>query len=371
MPEEVTTEEKKPEVASRGKVETIIPGTQPVNKEVPQKEKEAEGIIIEDKAGTAALEMTEEQLKAFFEKQGMKYEGLDKLKEKVNYEVPAQTVELTKEQKEEQAKAEEKRVLDFYIANGGTAESYVAIKNILLSEDLTSLTVTEIKADMKKEGFNDEEIETVLKERYYQIKTEEIVQGDEEEDADFAARKAQIEKKVAYGAKKIANRSSIIKTKAEGFFTGLKDAIKAEDLLKQEEIQLQSNVDEVLAKLPRKLTFELGKSDNIDLPPVQHEIAEESIAKVSALLKDPEKRKQFLFNQDDSLNVAKLAEIMVRNEELERIAKLSLLEGQSRQVKIFKEVFPSHAQDLGVGGSSAPVKVKTGNVTQRGKPVRV
>ncbi len=377
MPEEIVIEEKpavveataQPKLVSAGKPVAFNP-----NGPAPQKETPPVGSNAATEAAAATTEttapvITDEQLKTYLESQGIKYEGIDKLKEKVNYEAPAVTTELTEEQKTEAARAEEKRMLDFYIQNGGTADQFVAIKN-LLSSDLTQLSVQDIKADMKKEGFDDEEIETVLKERYYQINTEELEQGENETDEDFAKRKASIEKKVAYGAKKVASRGSIIKTKAESFFTGLKDALKSEDLLKQEEVQLASNVDEALKNLPRKMTFQLGKYDDKDIAPVDHEVSEESITAVSALLKDPVQRKQFLFNADDSLNVTKLAEVLVRNHELERAIKGALLEGGTRQVAELEKVFPSTAQALGVGGNNGSVQGQKGKIVSAGKPIQ-
>lgn len=326
-------------------------------------------------------ELTEEQLTSFFEKQGIKYEGMDKLKEKINYEAPAPTIELTQEQKDAQAKAEEKRILDFYIANGGTAEAYVAVKNLLAS-DLTEVSIAQIKKEMTEAGFDAQEMDAVLKERYYQIKAEEIdevvgrlEQGSEEDDVDYEKRKADykssLEKKIAYGNKKIEARKATIKTTAENFISGLKDAIKAEDLQKEEEVQLLSKVDEALTTLPRKMTLQLGKVNDQEIAPVDYEVSEESIAKVSAILKDPVQRKQFLFNQDDSLNVSNIAALMVRNEQLESIAKVALLEGGTREVEKLRKIFPSNPQALGVGGTSGATKAALGNVTQRGPVKRV
>lgn len=377
------------EIASRGKVETMTAGAaQQENKEQKQEGVGADGLPIqqkkiepEQKQPPAPPEFTEEQLQSFFEAKGIKYEGLDKLKEKVDYVIPEHKAEETPEQKEAHAKAEEKRILDYYIANGGTAETYVAVKSLLAS-DLTEVSIAEIRKEMKEAGFDEDETNAVLKERYYQVKTDEIdtvvdklEQGVDEDDTAYEARKvaykASLEKKIAYGNKKIEARKATIKTKAENFISGLKEAIKAEDLQKEEEVQTVSKVDAALKELPRKMTLQLGKVNDQDISPVEYEVSEESIAKVSAILKDPAQRKQFLNNQDGSLNVSKIAELMVRNEQLENIAKVALLEGGTREVEKLRKIFPSNPQALGVGGASGASKAASGNVTQRGTVKRV
>lgn len=372
------TIEKKDEIASRGSVKTMTVGAaqQQDNADQDKEEKPAGA----DNPPPPTPELSDEQLKAFFESKGMKYEGLDNLKEKINYVAPENKPELTEEQKAAAVQAEEKRMLDYYIANGGTIDSFAGLKSIL-NADLTELSIAEITGDMLKNGFTQEEVDSVLKERYYQIKEDEIEQavqsleqGTDEEDADFAKRqeayKASLQKKIAFGASKITGRGTNIKSKAEAIFNGLKEALQAEDLEKQKEVTLQSNVDKALANLPRKFTLQLGKHDDVDIAPIDHEVSDESIASVSALLKDSAQRKQLLYNQDDSLNVDKLAEILVRNAELERVAKLALLEGGTRQVAIIKKTFGSNPQEIGVGGSGRN-PVKTGQVTQRGATQRV
>lgn len=374
MPEtnEQTLEQaKEKQVASIGKVQRVSREESAIGsvEDGALKDKKVEDTakIIVDTPQEEDID--EEKLKAFFEKQGLKYEGLDKLKEKINYVAPEPEKEQTPEEKEAKAKAEDKQLLDLYIGNGGTAEQFVAMKNILAS-DLTELSIADIKGEMKLEGFSDEEIAEVLKERYYQINLEEITQGDEETDEDFTKRKEALQKKVTYGAKKLEKRSTHIKKTAESILNGLKEAIKNADLEKQEEAQFQSNVDEHFKSLPRKLTLQLGKSNDIEIAPVDHEVSDESIAKVSALLKDPAKRNQFLFNQDGSINIKNVADIMVKNEELTRIAKGSLLEGQTRQVTEFRKVFPNSAQELGVGGNNHRPNVASKQAVSAGTPTR-
>lgn len=314
--------------------------------------------------------LTPEQEKAFLmEKLGLTdFDGnIDALKEKLKptpQTPPAPTPEEIKKKEE----AFDKRMLDHYIESGGTAEEFVALKKIATAENLKDVSIATIKSEMKDAGFDDSEIDIVLKERYYQISLDELKQGADEEDADFEKRKVALQKKISYGSKKLENRSSYIKKNAADALSNIKSAIEKKDAEAAKELELSSKVEEHLSKIPRKLTFEMGEINGNKIDPVTYEVSDADIAEVAATLKDPAKRKQFLFTQDNGLNIQNVAEVMLRNKYLETALKAAYLEGGNRQVAAFRKVFPNDPAALGIGGQKNNTGGRKGHIVSAGKP---
>lgn len=321
-------------------------------------------------------EVNDDQLKKLLESKGITLDdkGFEGLKEKLNK--PAETAKSPEDiakEKEAQESAFEKRMLDHFIANGGTAENFVALKKIA-SADLKELSESEVRRELKENNFTDEEIATVLKERYYQINPEELEQDEDESEEEFKKRKALIEKKIAFGAKKIESKSSHIKKQASDALAALKEAIKTEDSLVEDEVKLSSKVDELAPTLPRKMTFQLGKVNDQEIAPVEYDVTEDDIAEVVATLKDTGKRNNILYNKDGDLNLESVSGLLLRNRILESALKATFIAGSSRQVTEFEKRFPGRtAKDIGVGGTSgAAGQGRKGVIASRGaaEPVR-
>lgn len=316
-------------------------------------------------------EINDDQLKALLKSKGIDVDGtFEELQAKLK-PAAAVSADLTEEQKTAAEAAMEKRMLDFYIENKGTPENFVHLKQIA-NANLKEVSDADITREMKEAGYNPDEIAAIIKERYYQINPEEIVQGDEESLAEFEKRKALTLKNIAYGSKKMELRGTSIKTRAQEALNVLRSAIQEQDLQKAEEAKTSSKVDEVAAKIPRKMTFQLGEVNNQKLDPIEYDVAEADIAKVVETLKDPAKRKQFLYNEDNSLNLENLATIILRNQVLESSLKASFLEGGNRQVAVFEKTFPGRrAIDVGVGGAAGGTQTgRKGHIVERGKPER-
>lgn len=336
----------------------------------------AEKIITESKTnGQEASEIvlpevTDEQLQKILENKGIKgFENFDTLKTLTEKAAQPVKAEPTKEEKEKNEKAFEKRMLDYFVEHGGTPEDFVALKTVAAA-DLKLLSESEIRRELKASGFDEEEIKTVLQERYYQLNPDELVQGDEETEDEFAKRKEFIKKKVTYGTQKLENRNAYTKQQAENALKGLREAIAAEDMLKQQEIEFSSKVEEHSKTLPRKITFEMGELNGAKLEPVSYDVSDADITEVVSLLKDPAKRNQFLFNPDNSLNLTNLMDSMLGKKVLESAVKAALLEGGNRQVAIFEKTFPGSPHSLGVGGqkSSGTNTGRKGVIASAGKP---
>ena len=356
-------------IVSAGKPELIRGGFQPTPPASNIQEESKDGAtatsdakegaaILEGTAPAPTVELTDEQLAAYFKSKGIEYEGIDKLKEKIH---PPK--ELSKEELAKQQQAKEKRLVDMFVAGGGTVEQYVAIKNVA-EADLSELSRSSLKKELKDAGFSDEQSEQIIKDRYYQdISDEDLEQYEEETDKEFAKRKKE------YGAKKLATRSEHTKKQAQGILAELNQAAESEDLQAEEERTLLSKIDETFKTLPRKLTFEIGKANNKDIAPIEYDVAETDLAEVQAMLKDPVQRQQFLYNSDGGLNLSNISNLLTRNKILESAIKASYLTGGARQVEIFEDTFPARtAHELGAGGSPKPSNPQKGKVVSWSKP---
>lgn len=340
----------------------------------------ADGDLTEEQKIAAAAakkidvpEITDEQLKEIFAKKGI--EGFDgnfeTLKEKLKPAASA-AAEPTAEEKAAAETAFEKRMLDHFIENGGTPETFVQLKQIA-SADLKALSEAQITTELKTAGFDEDEIKAVLVERYYQINPEELTQGEDEDVEDFEKRKKQIEKKVAYGSKKLESKSTYIKKEAEQALNTLREAINLKDLLVTKETEVSSKVDEIVSKIPRKLTFELGKVNDQQIDPVNYNVTEDDITEIAGVLKDPAKRKQLLYNDDNSINLARISDLLLKEKMFESAIKTVYLESGDRQVALFETVFPGvKAKDIGVGGNNGSAKnARKGHIVSAGQPTPV
>lgn len=309
--------------------------------------------------GATAPELTREQIKQFFNFDGTAEELKAHLEKK---STPTTPTEPTKEEKEKAAAEFEQRVLSEYLAHGGKVEDYVALKQII-EADLGEFSVSQLKNELKEKGFNDDQIKEIIHERYYQFSDEEI---EELSDAD---QKAIAKLKKEYGTDKLKNRSSYLKKQAEDTLKGLRDSVSAKDLLAKKETEFSSKVDESLKTLPRKLTFELGEVEGQPIPSVEVDVNETDIQEIADILKDPAKRQQFFYNEDNSLNIDNVGKVMLRNRVLEAAAKAMYFTGGKRQIEEFKKVFPDNPHEVGVGGRQSSASKSGGSkIVSKGEP---
>jgi hypothetical protein len=314
-------------------------------------------------------ELTDEQLKEVLAGKGIVFEGdFEAMKSKLT--APAQSPQLTDEEKKAQEAAFEKRMLDFHISQGGTAEQFVALKQVA-AMDLRELSVAQIKKTMKENGFNDDQVDVLLKERFYQLNPDELEKQEDEDDETFFRRKELLKKKVAYGSKELDNHGLPIKQNATQVLEDLRKAIEAEDAKNKREAEFSSKVEEFSRKYSRKKTIELGELNTKKLDPVQFEFSEADVTEVTDILKDPAKRKQYFFNQDNTLNIELVFENLLLKKSLNSLVKAGYIEGGNRQVEELKKVFPGSPYALGVGGAPQNNTGTPGKIVKAGTPVVV
>lgn len=335
----------------------------------PKKDEDTGGKEQTNENKDQPAELNEEAVKKFFEDKGIKWDGnLDTLKEKLAEQKQA-GAEPTEEEKKEAEKKLEQRMFALFEKNGGDMAKFVALKEIAGMENLKDLSVQQIKQELKGK-FDDDEINAILVERYYQINPEELEQGVDESDDAFKARKEKIAKKVAHFSETLNSRGAAFRDKAKQALEQLKAAIEAEDMSAQEEVKFSSKVDEHLKTLNRDMTFEIGKVGEVDVDPLNFKISEEDIAEVAKMLKDPEQRKQLSINPDlTDVNLANAVDVLLHKQILKSAVKKALIEGQSRQVAIFEKTFPGRsANEIGVGGTNKQTTSKKGENITAGAP---
>ena len=363
-------------VASLGKVDRVsfsVPNKEDIS-DTPIENKTVDKKVSDKTEGTASSDkddtkdsFTEEQRKALLKELfGDENFDVEAAKEKLKPAAP----EPTEEEKKKAQSENEIRLLKLWVDNGGTPEQYNELKNIATG-DKVELSKKKAIGELMAEGFTKEEAEAMMKQEFYQIELDNIEQNDDETDEEFESRKKALQKKVEYGAKKLERYSSYEQKQAADILKGLSTAIESKDLEAKKEAAISSNVDELLSKYPRKQTIELGKNNEVAIAPVEHEVSEESIKQVAAILKDPAKRNNYFKNQDGSLNLQKLTETLLNSIEYNRAVKNALLEGQTRMTAEFRKTFPaSNPYELGIGGAIRKNTGK-GSVASSGKPQRV
>ena len=331
--------------------------------------KEEKSKAAEEAKKNEIPELNDAQIKAIMKQQlGDDWDGdINAAKEKLKKTAP----ELYAEEKARQAAAQEKTILALYVEAGGTAQQFYQLKQIK-EADLTMFGVEELKLNLKNKGFDETEIAEILTERYYQINPDELTQDENETDEEFEKRKGIVAKKAAYGKEKFENLGKATKAKAEAFFDDLNDIIKSKDLQAKKDEAFTAEVDAISKNLPRKMTLELGKLDNVDLSPVQVDVPDEVITEVTNILKDKEKRKQLLFKEDGTLNSEKLLNLLVREKMLEKAARDSFFVGETKATDEFEKRFPiRNPHAIGVGGGTSPARNNGSKVAGFGSPQRV
>lgn len=280
------------------------------------------------------------------------------------------TTEPTEEEIKAKAQAEDKQLLDVYIERKGTIEHFAKIKEVA-GLDAKELAKTELILNLQKEGHDSEFIEEVLREQFYQINLEDLEQEDDETTEEFETRKAKIAKKVAIGNENLEKRGLRIKKEAEGILNTLKEDVSERALLVKEEAEFSAKVDKLPESLPKSITLELGKLKDKQIS-VQYNVDDADVSEVIATLKDPVKRKQLLFNEDDTLNEKAIANLLLRNKIIEKAAREAWDKSATEQTKIVESIFPNRNPNaIGVGGSPSPINTDKGKVAGFGQSQRL
>lgn len=281
----------------------------------------------------APADLTEEQLKAYFEKQGIAYDGLENLKTKLT---PAK--EKTAEEIKADAAVKEQRLLAAHLARGGTTANFVELQKIVAG-DAKQLGLAKEQEKLLKEGFTQEQATEMVRLMHLQYTPEEIAELEPEQIA-------AIEKKAAYGLKKQEDRGKRLQNTAKSYLDSLEEEISEQDADKAKAIQHASKVEAALKAFQRKQTLQLGEYDGHKLDPVEFDVSDEIIQKVSEILKDSATLKKSLINDDGSFNLDFLIPNIVASVSRETAVKTAYLTGGTKQVEVLKATFGEKIPDL-------------------------
>lgn len=281
------------------------------------------------------------------------------------------TTEPSEEEKAKAAAAHEKRMVDLYVSKGGKVEDYVAMKQ-LKDADVNVVGKNVLHKQLLESGLDEEEAIVAGKQMLLEHDLENITQGDTEEDADFEKRKTKLEKQVAAGAKTLANYGNPVINKAKGVFEGLEMELKAKDAEDAEEVELSKSIDAHIKALPREMTIELGEVNNKPADPVKLKFDDAILEEVATTLKDTKQRDALFYDDKGNFNYTFMADVLAKAKSFDRAVKDSLIEGQNRQVEIFKKQFPDRsAYGIGVGGAPDKTGIDKTVAVKAGQPQRI
>ena len=236
--------------------------------------------------------------------------------------------------------SEDLMLTERFIKQGGTVEGYAALKQIS-EADVKEFSLQDTKAELKKAGFADDEIDEEIKRRYFLLS--------DEEKADLSEFDQEMLKKNEYFSKKLENKSSYKIEQAKNLLAKLKSDYEAEKYEKEVDARISSTVEDYATKLNRTITLDLGESNGQKLNPVEFVIDEADITEIKETLADKAKRETLLYNQDGSENVENLFDALVWKKIAASVAKKSLTQGATEQVNFFNQTFPSSAQAVAPG----------------------
>lgn len=284
------------------------------------------------------IELTDEQLKAYFEKQGIAFDSMDKLKEKLNYTPPENVP--TEEQKLKAATERENRMVAEHLSRKGTVEQFSTLKNIVAS-DKKALGMAKEVEDLVAEGFTPERAAELANERYFQLTDEQIEEIDDDESKKQATKQREV------GLKKLEKKGAYLQTTAKSYLDTLAKDLEYRDAEKIKLEQHTSNVEDAIKKFQRKEQLLMGQIDGQDIAPIDFEFPEKALTSAKEILSDRAKFEQNLLTNDGSVNLDFILPHLIRSFAFTESAKIGLLTGQDRSVAKFKSTFSETKPTLG------------------------
>lgn len=320
-------------------------------------EKKPEAGAAPEKKEQAIADPTDEQLKAYFEKQGIAFEGIDKLKEKLT--TPAEKKELSPEEKEKAEQAKEKRLIDEHLAQPkATVDQFAALKTIL-GKDKKELGYQKEIEDLVKEGFSQEDATALANERYFQFTDEEI-----EAETD-AALKAKLIKQRETGNKKLENKGTFYQNTAKNYLDILEKNLSEKEAEKIRLEQHSSTVEDAIKKYQRNIQLSIGQINEKDVSPIDFEVSDTALNSAKEMISDYSKFESNLLTTDGKVNLDFILPHLVKSFSMDEAVKKTYLAATDRTVKEFKAAFGS---DIPPIGGTKKETGTPGKITEAGKP---
>lgn len=302
---------------------------------------------------------TDDQLKAWFHKQGIEFKDAEDLKTKLT--PPVQKTEPTPEEKAKIEKDKEHRVLSkFLTEKDATVEKFAALKQVIAA-DKKILGLEKEITSLVSDGFTPEEARDLAKERYFQYTDDEINAIEDETD------KARHIKLRTAGDKKLERKGEYLQKGSKEYLNILEQKLADEDADASLVEQHASNVEAAIKKYERKQTIEMGQVEDQKIDPIGFEVPESAITSAKEIIGDLPTLKKNLLTETGHVNLDFILPHIVKSLAFDAVAKTGYLEGQDRSVKQFKAKFGTNIPIL--GGNQNGNNGAKGKVVTAGKPV--
>lgn len=316
-------------------------------------------------------EINEEALKAYFEKQGIQFEGIDKLKEKLT--APAAPPVLTDDQRAEQQRQYEQRMLNEHLSRvtasnpkltPAQAAAHFAEYQQLLSTDKKVVALNKTVQDLVSEGHKPEAALKLANDMYFQKTDEEIDEITDEDERNEAIERKKV------GDKKLEKKGEKLQKVVQDYFDSIKQSLVDQDAEKELTEKHAANVANAVAKYQRKQQLKLGQRNGVDLSPVDFDVPDEALTLAKEYIgTDPKQLHKKLFTESGEVNISELLPILVNHFAFEQAAKTGYYEGETRATSAFEAKFGTTPPSVGGNGKQqAPEK---GKIARAGKPVFV
>lgn len=305
----------------------------------------------------AAGELTEDQLKAYFEKRGIPFESMDSLKAKMTAVPPAK--ELTPEEKEKVAQEKKQKIVNEHLSRKGTVEQFAAFEKIAAAENKKELGLEKEISDLVKEGFSKEKAQELAKERYFQFTDEEIEAIEKPEE------KAEAIKLREAGLKKLERKGAYLQNTAKDYLDILAKDLDEKDADAKKLEQHTSKVEDAIKKYERKTKLEIGQADDQKIDPIDFEYSDTALTSAKALLSNRSEFEKQLLTKDGHVNLDFILPHLVKSFSMDEAVKKSYLVAQDRTVEQFKSKFGTN---LPIFGGPKKTNGTPGKITARGEP---
>lgn len=294
-------------------------------------------------------------LKAYFESQGIQYEGIDKLRERLK--PPTPVVELTDEQKQQAAIEKEKRIISQHLTRqGNTVEQFALFKNII-SADKREVGFQREVEELVSLGASKEDAEKLANKRYFQYSEEDINALDEKD-------RPEAIKQMELGNKKLERKGAHLINVATEYMKELQAELAEQDAERALMEQHTSKVEDAVKKFVRQEKIAIGQVDDQNVDPIDFEYSDAAIASAKSELSDYKTFKEKLFTNDGEVNIDYILPILIRNFSMQEAAKGSYLAGGTRQVQKFEATFGHKPPPLGGRSNTA----SSGKISGYGAP---
>lgn len=308
---------------------------------------------------TPAADPTDEQLKAYFEKNGIAFEGLDKLKEKLTAPASPANTAPTPEEIEKARIEKERRLEDEHISRKGTSDHFKSLKNIIAA-DKKALGMQKEIEDLVAAGIPQEEATQLANERYFQLTDEQIEAIEDKDLKEKATKQREI------GLKKLENKGTYLQTTAQSYLNILEKSIADRDAKKSKLEQHASTVEAAIKTYQRKETLDLGQIDDQKIDPIDFEYSDAALASAKEILIDGAKFDENLFTNDGGVKLEFILPHLVKSFSMNEAVKKGFLTGQTRAIEKMKSTFSATPPIL--GGNGKQNNGTPGKLASVGKP---